>query len=60
MTKNLKYSAVIADDEPLARDLLASIVNKTDKLDVIALCKNGREAVDACVNLSPDIIFLVS
>ena len=50
MTKNLKYSAVIADDEPLARDLLASIVNKTDKLDVIALCKNGREAVDACVN----------
>ena len=58
MTKNLKYSAVIADDEPLARDLLASIVNKTDKLDLIALCKNGREAVDACVNLSPDIIFL--
>ena len=58
MTKNLQYSAVIADDEPLARDLLASIVNKTHKLDVIALCKNGREAVDACVNLSPDIIFL--
>ena len=53
-----KYQVIIADDEPLARDLLSSILEEFDQIEIIASCKNGREAIDACTKYSPDIIFL--
>ena len=56
--ENSKYQVVIADDEPLARDLLSSILGEFDQLEIIASCKNGREAIDACAKYSPDLIFL--
>ena len=53
-----KYQVIIADDEPLARDLLSSILEEFDQIEIIASCKNGREAIDACTKNSPDMIFL--
>ena len=53
-----KYQVIIADDEPLARDLLFSILKEVDQIEIIASCKNGREAIDACTKYSPDMIFL--
>ena len=53
-----KYQVIIADDEPLARDLLSSILEEFDQIEIIASCKNGREAIDACTKYSPDMIFL--
>ena len=51
-------TAIIVDDEPLARDLLVAILSDIDDIEIVAQPANGREAVDAVLNLSPDIMFL--
>ena len=53
-----KLSAIIVDDEPLALNFLRGILSKFPKIDIIAECKNGREAVAAVSKLSPDLLFL--
>ncbi|OUS26380.1 DNA-binding response regulator [Thalassotalea sp. 42_200_T64] len=53
-----KLKAIIVDDEPLALKLLRSKLNKFTELEIIAECKNGREAIQATMDLAPDIIFL--
>ena len=42
-----KLSAVIVDDEPLALNFLRGILSKFPSIDIVAECKNGREAVAA-------------
>ncbi|WP_371194725.1 LytR/AlgR family response regulator transcription factor [Glaciecola sp. SC05] len=54
----MQLSAVIVDDEPLALGLLRSKLIKTGLINIVAECKNGREAIEATLNLSPDIMFL--
>ena len=53
-----KLTAVIVDDEPLARKLLKMILMELDTIEIIAECKNGREALAAAIELTPDIMFL--
>ncbi|MEW6998667.1 LytR/AlgR family response regulator transcription factor [Colwelliaceae bacterium BS250] len=53
-----KLRALIVDDEPLALKLLRSKLEKFPQLEVIAECKNGREAIAKTMELAPDIIFL--
>jgi len=53
-----KLTAVIVDDEPLARKLLGAILSDLDNIEIIAECKNGREALAAAIDLEPDIMFL--
>ena len=53
-----KLSAVIVDDEPLALNFLRGILSKFPSIDIIAECKNGREAFAAASKLSPDLLFL--
>lgn len=53
-----KLKAIIVDDEPLALKLLRSKLNKFAELEIIAECKNGREAIQATMDLAPDILFL--
>ena len=50
--------AVIVDDEPLARDLLEAILSDIDDIEVVEICKNGHEAVDAVMKMTPDVMFL--
>ena len=50
--------AVIVDDEPLARDLLEAILIDIETVDIVALCRNGREAVEAVIKHAPDVLFL--
>jgi two-component system LytT family response regulator len=50
--------AIIVDDEPLALGLLKSKLIKTHSVEIIAECKNGREAIEAALTLSPDIMFM--
>lgn len=50
--------AVIVDDEPLARDLLEAILSEIDTVEVVAICKNGHEAIEAVISYSPDVLFL--
>jgi two-component system LytT family response regulator len=46
------------DDEPLARERLASLLSAEPDIDVIAQCRDGEEAVTAIDQHSPDLVFL--
>lgn len=54
--KNLR--ALIVDDEPLAREGLRLRLEQMDGVEVLGECKNGREALNAIVELEPDVVFL--
>jgi YesN/AraC family two-component response regulator len=52
-------TALIADDEPLLRDALESLLAQAwPELAVVAKARNGREAVEQFEALRPDICFL--
>ena len=53
----MSISAVIVDDEQLARDELAFLLKEVG-VDVVAQGKNGIEAVNLIKDLSPDVVFL--
>src|SRR6185369_15981732 len=54
----MSLSVVIVDDEQLARDELAYLLQDAEDLDVVAHGKNGLEAVNLVKEFSPDIVFL--
>lgn len=60
MTENnsTKLTAVIVDDEELARQGLNLRLQEIDSVSVLAQCSNGKEAVTAVVELEPDVLFL--
>lgn len=49
--------AIIADDEPLALQRIARLLNDTE-IDVIGKAVNGIEVLDLIERLNPDIVFL--
>jgi len=51
-------SALIADDEPLARDELKFLLGEIGDVEVIATAANGLEALDAIEKLDPALAFL--
>lgn len=53
-----KLRTIIVDDEPLALNLLRAKLAKIPEIDIIAECKNGREAIEATMDLAPDLLFL--
>ena len=53
-----KLRAIIVDDEPLARRGLRLRLNHIDEVEVVSECNNGREAVRAVADLTPDVLFL--
>src|ERR1039457_3000113 len=54
----MSLSAVIVDDEQLARDELAYLLKDIGDVDVVAQGKNGVEAVNLIREHSPDLVFL--
>jgi len=54
----MSLSAVIIDDEQLARDELAYLLKTVDDVDVVAQGKNGVEAVNLIREHNPDLVFL--
>lgn len=53
-----KLRTIIVDDEPLALSFLRAKLNKIPEIEIIAECKNGREAIEQTMDLAPDLIFL--
>jgi DNA-binding LytR/AlgR family response regulator len=52
-------SAIIADDEDLQReDLRRMLAQSWPELEIVALCEDGHDAVDAIARLRPDVAFL--
>jgi two-component system, LytTR family, response regulator LytT len=54
----MSLSAVIVDDEQLARDELAFLLKDVGDVDVVAQGKNGVEAVNLIREHNPDLVFL--
>ena len=55
---NARTRVLIADDEPLARERLRTLLGAEDWVEVIGECQNGTEAVDSIAKLQPDLVFL--
>ena len=53
-----KLKTIIVDDEPLALDLLRSILSALEDVEIVAECSNGRDAIAAASSLHPDLVFL--
>jgi len=53
-----QLTCIIVDDEPLGLRLLRSKLQKHSDLNIIAECKNGKEAIAATTALTPDLLFL--
>ncbi|MDQ3289082.1 MAG: LytTR family DNA-binding domain-containing protein [Pseudomonadota bacterium] len=49
---------VIADDEPLARDRLRALLSAINGVEVVAEASDGRTALHACAEHSPDLVVL--
>lgn len=53
-----KLSVVVADDEPLARERVLSLLAAEPDIDVVAQCRDGEEAVKAIAERRPDLVLL--
>ncbi|MEO0367728.1 MAG: LytTR family DNA-binding domain-containing protein [Pseudomonadota bacterium] len=54
----MKLSALIVDDEPLARARMTRLLATLKEVDVVATGNNGNEAVDLAIQYHPDIVYL--
>ena len=54
----MSIKTLIVDDESLARQGLALRLKAFDDIDIIAECKNGREALEAIAEHEPDLVFM--
>ncbi len=53
-----KLTAIIVDDEELARAVLREMLSHHPEVELIAECANGFEAVKAVTERKPDLLFL--
>lgn len=49
---------IIADDHIHVRQAWSWVLSKSARIDVIAECSNGEEAVEAAKNLQPDVVLM--
>ena len=50
--------ALIVDDEPLARRGIRQLLERSDDIEIVGECRNGRETLAALDSLAPDLVFL--
>ncbi|WP_299945013.1 LytTR family DNA-binding domain-containing protein [uncultured Microbulbifer sp.] len=51
-------TVALVDDEPLALRLLKSMLEEFEDLEIVACCRNGREALQAVFDSAPDLLIL--
>ncbi|MBS1749937.1 MAG: response regulator transcription factor [Bacteroidetes bacterium] len=49
---------IIADDHPAVRSAWSMFLKSQENIQILAECKNGRDAVKKTVELSPDIVLM--
>ena len=54
----MPFTALIVDDEPLAREGLSMLLSRDTEITTIHEAKDGREAVAAIRHKKPDLVFL--
>ena len=52
------FKAILIDDEPLARQLIKTLLNAYPQVEVVAECGDGFEGFKAIQEHNPDLIFL--
>ena len=58
MRERKRMQVVVADDEPLARKLLRTLLERRDDVALVAECGTGEAAIDAILRHRPDCVFL--
>jgi len=58
VTKTNVIRVLLADDHPLIRAGVRSILEREDDIEVVGEAGNGREALDLVEQLSPDVLLL--
>lgn len=53
-----KFTAMIVDDEELARAVIREMLGAHPEIEIVAECANGFEAVRAAADRKPDLMFL--
>ncbi|AOW17324.1 DNA-binding response regulator [Polaribacter vadi] len=53
-----KLKCVIVDDEPMAREIIASYIDKSPNLELLESCKNASEAIVFMQDHKADLFFL--
>lgn len=53
-----RITALVVDDEPLARMGLKQRLSQFPEIDIVALCQNGREALQYLLASPPDVVFM--
>lgn len=51
-----KIRIVLADDHPLIREGFKSLLNKSEKFEIVGEAENGRELIEIAGRIRPDII----
>jgi two-component system LytT family response regulator len=54
----MKMRAIIADDEPLARERIRSLLAAEADVEIVAECGNGAQTLKATQEHQPDLLFL--
>jgi two-component system, LytTR family, response regulator len=54
----MKIKALIADDEPLARERLSFLLSGQEEVEVAGECRNGKEVIAALKKSRFDVLFL--
>lgn len=49
---------IIADDHPAVRNAWSIFLNSQENIQILAECKNGRDAIKKAAELSPDIVLM--
>ena len=49
---------LIADDHRLFAESLMTMLNEDERVDVVGIAENGREAVELALDLQPDVILM--
>ena len=57
-TAGRRLRALIADDEPRARQFLEKLLGEHEVLEVVGAARNGAEALQLIADLKPDVAFL--
>ncbi|CAN5873154.1 LytTR family DNA-binding domain-containing protein [soil metagenome] len=55
---NRPTRVLIADDEPLARERLRTLLTQEDEIELVAECKDGPETITAIQTFKPALVFL--
>lgn len=58
MKEEARVRALIADDEPRARQFLEKLLGEHDDIEVAGSARGGVEALNLCHRLKPDVVFL--